>query len=228
MFFVRSKDLVLPQSLRINGRRVAVSFPPDDWAMRGIFAEVLLEDVYGLHRHAGRLRTVLDVGANVGMFCLAARISNPDATIHAYEPNAQLEPYLAAQCAAADATYFIEALATDYGQRSLIETMSSSGYSQTAPGDDIPAVPLALAVERLGGWVDFAKIDCEGAEWELFADEEPWRSIGAVSMEFHLTEGMPRDEAVRALTSLGFTIDKFHAMSNDTGIVLASREEQNA
>jgi hypothetical protein len=105
----------------------------------------------------------------------------------------------------------------------LVERAASSGYTQTVLGDDVPSVPLALAVERLGGRVDLAKFDCEGAEWELFADEKPWQHIGAVAMEFHLADEMPRDAGTRALSTLGFTIDALHGIDHASGIVLASR-----
>jgi hypothetical protein len=54
-------------------------------------------------------------------------------------------------------------------------------------------------VERLGGSVDLLKLDCEGAEWEIFDDLEPFKAVGMVRMEYHLT---------RPDRSLGWMIDR--------------------
>lgn len=223
IWFFSQKRLRLPQRIRIEGRRQRVSFPAGDWAVPGIFSEVVLEDVYGLRARRGCYRTILDVGANVGAFSLAARIANPDAIIHAYEPNPALEPYLAVNCEAARATFFVEALAGRPGRRGLALEMNSSGYTRTVPGDEIPAVTIATAVGRLGGSIDLAKLDCEGSEWELLQDPAPWARIHAVVMEYHFTDGQTRTDAVDALIQLGYRIERHQHVDHESGILIANR-----
>jgi hypothetical protein len=73
------------------------------------------------------------------------------------------------------------------------------GQCEIAPTGDINLVSLRTAVERLGGSVDLLKLDCEGAEWEIFDDLEPFKAVGMVRMEYHLT---------RPDRSLGWMIDR--------------------
>lgn len=82
-------------------------------------------------------------------------------------------------------------------------------------------VPLAEVVERLGGRIDLAKIDCEGAEWEMFQAAEPWRRIADVRMEYHLW-GPPcfRGEVEQIFSELGFDI-YFHNSAGEWGTVWA-------
>jgi FkbM family methyltransferase len=222
-FFLRHRDIELPSTMRIEGERRPISVPPDDWAVPGIFTEVLLEDVYRLRGRDGNLRTIADVGANVGAFALAARQTNRGAEIHAYEPNPRLEQYLAVQCRAARARYFLEAVAGDASGRALEESSDSSGYTRTVPGADVPSVTLATVVERMGGHIDLLKLDCEGAEWELFADSAPWAAISAVAMEYHLVPGETPDSVRATFERLGFTVNELRRLDDATGMLTASR-----
>src|SRR3954467_5159687 len=86
-FFLRHRDMRIPKTLRIGGEHRPIRVPEGDWAVPGIFVEVLLEDVYGLRGRGEPMRAILDVGANIGAFPLAARLRHRDATIHCYEPN---------------------------------------------------------------------------------------------------------------------------------------------
>ena len=80
--------------LRVAGRRVQLSVPPAEQAVQlHEFHRIVIEDCYRLSK-IGRARTVLDIGANIGLFAIAARHRFPRATIHCYEPNRSLEPYL--------------------------------------------------------------------------------------------------------------------------------------
>lgn len=97
----RTENLRIPKSVLIGTRRHRMSLP-EERGVRTDFAEILLSDIYGLERR-GRdvFSTVLDIGANVGLFALAARKIHRHALIHTYEPNTALEPYLTVQLAAA-------------------------------------------------------------------------------------------------------------------------------
>ena len=77
------------------------------------------------------------------------------------------------------------------------------GQCKVAPAGDISLVSLRTAVERLGGAVDLLKLDCEGAEWEMFDDLEPFKAVRMVRMEYHLT---------RPDRSLGWMIDRLESV----------------
>jgi FkbM family methyltransferase len=225
----RTRTFKLPRSLILNGERQPIHIP-DDRFTRLVFLEVLIADCYRLGDVPEPVRTVLDVGANVGLFCLAARNAYPDARIHAYEPNPDLEQYLRAQATVARCDYFMEAVGLDEG-RVTLEFSDNAGLtrSRSATTGTTPRVGFRKAIDRIGGNVDLAKVDCEGAEWEFLADREAWERVRNVTMEYHLLDEPERrshDDIRRALSDLGFTVkdqDRFH---DSTGLIFASREDR--
>ncbi|MGB8687305.1 MAG: FkbM family methyltransferase [Microcoleus sp.] len=121
---------------------------------------------------------IIDVGANVGLFSIAARNRFTQAIIHAYEPNPNLESYLKHQSEIANFEYFMEAVGVQDGKVTLdIREVSGKTRSTVSESGDIPMVSLKRAIERIGGRVDLAKVDCEGAEWLLFEDTDTWQLV---------------------------------------------------
>src|SRR5262249_39690436 len=151
------------------------------------FLDILLDDCYGLGMIGGRVATVLDIGAHVGLFGIAARNAFPRAVIHAYEPNPLVEPYLKAQAQAADFQYFMCAAGLEDGTFSLdVHEDSVRTRSRSDPAGSVPQVPFQEMLARLGGEADLLKLDCEGAEWLLFEDRPTWQHVRNLSMEYHL------------------------------------------
>jgi FkbM family methyltransferase len=215
----------LPNRMWIGRHRVNVMFP-NEAGVREAFVEVILSDVYGLDRpRSGACSTVLDIGANVGIFCLAARKVHPAALIHAYEPNSDLEPYLTAQVAATNAQWFREAVGAAEGRGSLQTAIGESVLTRVVsdPSGTVPVVSLSAAVERLGR-VDFAKIDCEGSEWALFDDPSPWQLIRELAVEYHQRGALGEDAALARLRELGFTPWRVSpGPAPGYGVILATR-----
>jgi len=202
----RSEDFSLPNSILLNGKQVPVQFP-DERGVKVAFAELIFGDCYGLEKVKIPATTVLDIGANVGIFAVAARKAFPDAVIHSYEPNPHLEKYLKVQAKAADSRYFMEAVETEDCHVNLeVHEESVLTTSTLDENSTIPAIAFRKAVGRLGGSVDFAKIDCEGAEWRLWQDHAAWQNVKRLSAEYHLHSGHTHDEAHAVVTGLGFQI----------------------
>ena len=187
------------------------------------FADIFLDDCYGLGRWGRPVRTILDVGANVGLFSLAARLRYPDALIHAYEPDVRLGEYLIAQANVGRFEVDFSAIGRDAGFARLDRSADSVlNRAVTDASGDIPQVAFSEAVARLGGRVDLVKMDCEGAEWEILADAPAWRNVRAVAMEYHLTGGRKHADPAHVMASLGFEVLE-HFPSEGCGIVLARR-----
>jgi FkbM family methyltransferase len=184
----------------------------------------LVEDGYGLEEFRESPSAILDIGANQGFFALAARNFFSDATIHCYEPNLRILPILEKNAEAVRAHVFREAVGAAAGTVFLEESGDSNQArtSSLANGMAVPQVSLRTAVERLGGRIDLAKIDCEGAEWEMFADPEPWKSIRNLRMEYHLMDRREFSEVHARLCSFDFEIFH-HEPSGDWGTVWARR-----
>ena len=75
----------MPETIRLHGRRLTLSIPKEV-GPRLDFINLALDDEYGLRQLPFQPRTILDVGANFGLFSLLAAHYFPKAAIHAYEP----------------------------------------------------------------------------------------------------------------------------------------------
>lgn len=224
--FDRSASFRLPKSVSLNGTPQAIHLP-EEIGVKVAFIELLLDDCYGCHqlqKSGETIKTVLDIGANVGLFGLAARCAFPDATIHSYEPNAMLAPYLVVQASVAKFEYFLEAVGSEGGTVSLAMNADSVlTRAVEAASGDVPRTAFREAIRRMGGEVDFLKMDCEGAEWDIFNDRESWRQVKHLAMEYHLFENKQTEQRVKAcVEGLGFHILKFQPAGN-SGLLTAMR-----
>ncbi|PSB42964.1 FkbM family methyltransferase, partial [filamentous cyanobacterium Phorm 6] len=206
--FNRVANFNLPQDLIVLGKRQNVNLPSEK-GMDGEFIEVLLDDCYGVEQLDPSLIKVIDIGANVGLFAIAARNRFPQAIIHVYEPNPNLETYLKNQSQIANFQYFMEAVGTGDGKVVLdIREVSGKSRSRVSESGDIPMISWKRAIERIGGSVDLAKVDCEGAEWLLFEDRDTWQLVQNLSLEYHLWSGHTHAETRQVIENLGFRVRK--------------------
>jgi FkbM family methyltransferase len=218
--FVRRARFRVPGEINLNGVMRKLKFP-DEGGIKNDFLACFIEDVYGLRESGVRVRTILDIGANVGFFSVAARSYCPNAQIHAYEPNQAVILALANQSALAEFQYFCEAIGSRSGRVSIIER-GDSNQTRTCVSEEgsTPQVSLEQAIDRIGGFVDLAKIDCEGAEWDLFRASESWKKIRHVRMEYHLWGEHSFSEVSENLNRLGFKIVR-HTPSSEWGLLWA-------
>jgi FkbM family methyltransferase len=202
--FVRARWFKMPQKIKAVGKSVALHFPPDH-SVSSDFLACCINNDYGLRRRLKNVETILDIGANVGFFSVAARSHYPRATIHAYEPNRRVLPFLRSNTAPLGIDIYPEAVGAHSGYVSMLDIGDSNQARTLSNGDgDILQVSLDTAVERLGGTVDLLKLDCEGAEWDMFRSESPWLRIRNVRMEYHLFHGESVQDVEQALSGLGF------------------------
>lgn len=199
---------------------------PDEPCQRVAFVELLLDDCYHLRPLAGRakIRTIVDIGANVGLFGLAARAVFPEASIHAYEPNPAVEPALAQQARIADLEYFLEAVGRDAGFASLQVDRQASVLTRARPDPtaSTPQIAFSDALQRIGGRADLVKLDCEGAEWDILQDHQSWRRVDFLTMEYHLGADQTHDLIVSVLGRMGFAVHA-HQPATNFGLVFAER-----
>jgi FkbM family methyltransferase len=204
--FVRARWFKMPRRVRIAGRRIELHYPPEI-GVETDFISCFVRNDYGLRRRIQEVRTILDIGANVGFFSLAAKGYYPYATIHAYEPNPRILPFLRANVSELEIGVYDEAVGSRDGFTNMVDN-GPSNQARTCTGEDgeIRVVSLDKAIQRLGGWVDLLKLDCEGAEWDLFQIRDCWQRIGNVRMEYHLFHGETFQQVADALRSLGFAV----------------------
>lgn len=220
--FDRCSTFHLPEQIVINGRRHRLSLPNEN-GVKVAFIDLLLDDCYGCKRISEPVKTVLDIGANVGLFGIAARAVFPDAIIHVYEPNPNLESYLEEQAKAGRFNYFKEAVGLDNGKVSLDYNEDSvQTRSLNDAAGNIPQIAFREAINQLGSSVDLVKMDCEGAEWELLQDTESWSRVRHLSMEYHLWSDHTEKEVLDKVRKLGFRIVN-HTPMGEFGLIIATR-----
>jgi FkbM family methyltransferase len=223
--FVRALGFSLPQQIVINKVNVTIRSPNDGGSVTD-FIGVFLHDGYALERitsMADPVRSIVDIGANVGWFSLAARATNPSAQIAAYEPNREVIPFLEGHTERLNIRIFAEAVGAKEGFVSLTSGVPSNQVRVVGHGE-VPKVSLRTVLERAGGTIDILKIDCEGAEWEMFDDQEPWRNIEWVTMEYHLwaKPGATHEHVPSIMQQLGYHV-LCQKPDQEWGLLLARR-----
>ena len=92
--FFRNKTFDVPRSILISNQRFSLSLPKES-GVTELFRDIVLDDEYWLHSlPVNQIKNILDVGANVGLFSVAAKVRFPQACIHAYEPNLDVKKHL--------------------------------------------------------------------------------------------------------------------------------------
>jgi FkbM family methyltransferase len=114
---------------------------------------------------------VLDIGANVGAFCI--RAARQARFVTAVEP--------------VTASILSENIQANNAAIRIIEAGLGDGTTAVCTWDDqfvqVPVYPLGTLI-RMAGGCDFLKCDCEGAEWQIQPFE--LEGIRRIEMELHL------------------------------------------
>jgi FkbM family methyltransferase len=164
------------------------------------------------------VRSVLDLGANIGVASAFFGTLFPEARFACVEPvpdnvsllhrNAALNhlsvEIFAAAAGAADGQIEME-ISSDPRQSAAMEKHFTplSGQRVTVPLLSVPTILKKL------GWsaVDLLKVDIEGGEVQLFAGNPPWlAAVGAIIGEGHLGFGYDIDRAHADLAPAGFRV----------------------
>jgi FkbM family methyltransferase len=205
--FVGTTHTQLPSHLRLFNKKIPLTYPNDPTLISD-FIGVFLDDDYGLRTARYRINTVVDVGANIGLFSLWARHHFPEASIHAYEPNKEIcNLYTAANLKDAKIVLFNEGVSGEDSMGRLV-TSGSSRYTATTKDSKggIKLTGIESVIGRLGGEIDLLKLDCEGAEWDIFLRIGAFRRIRQIRMEYHLGEGHDLTIFKKSVSDLGFHI----------------------
>ena len=139
---------------------------------------------------------VIDIGANVGAFCIrAARVAG---RVMAVEP--VMTSRLRENILLNNADIRVLAAGLGDGTPALCTWDDTSAV--------VPTYPLAALVEMAGG-CDFLKCDCEGAEWQIAPPD--LAGIRRIEMELHLPpiSGPPSQALLDYITrNYDFTLER--------------------
>lgn len=185
-----------------EGHHAAIS-PPPDWRMMrgphelGMWAEVSLRNEYRLPPSFEPDDVVIDVGAHVGTFTVEC-LKRGCGLVIAFEPDPQNFEDLAANTRGwADRVVLIKAAA--WNRHDILNFARPGGAYHTGGGalivdgpleaeQRVPAVPMWDVCRSIIGPtrpIRFLKLDCEGAEWSLLADEAHLRTVQQLGGEWH-------------------------------------------
>jgi FkbM family methyltransferase len=207
-----------------------------------IFNEVFVEQCYtksGFY-HPKSGDTVLDLGANIGLFALFLQWKARDTRVHCFEPAVETRGRLQQNVRAnglekcvsvypfavsdhSHVSYLKQARKT--GVRSLFENNHYNGAGEEA----VNCVSLNQVLALCGvGQVDFLKVDVEGAEIEVFegAQSDTLDRIRRVALEFHDAFRPGCCERVtKILSANGFRFLEvdYQRGYRDRGVIRASR-----
>ena len=100
------------------------------------FMDILLDSECWLELiPKSRIRTVLDIGAKIGVLSLAARIRFPHSSTHAYEPNVEVKPNPDHQISTFDFTAIYDAVEIKDGRESLVANPGCDTSARVNPPD---------------------------------------------------------------------------------------------
>lgn len=162
--------------------------------VRFLLNEIYLDRVYDVPGvDFPTCRSILDLGANMGVFALYAAARAPGATVYCLEPAAQSFAILERNIRQnnVQAKLFRLAVAATCGAGHLSVVGTSAGYAlgPAGPGmEQVECVDLEKVFELTGVEAfDFVKMDVEGAERDILTrcSDELLSRINALVIEWH-------------------------------------------
>jgi FkbM family methyltransferase len=166
-----------------NGPRFSIR---DALSAAHTFREIFLNGDYDVP-YISSARTVVDLGANIGLFSYFASLKSPDAVIHAFEADPDTFAVLEKNLSAVQNNHFLPVNLAAGSEAGTIDFYSStvSGWSsrypvlgaQEARHIKVPSVRLSDYLREKGVTaVDVLKVDVEGAEYDiLLGDSDLWK-----------------------------------------------------
>jgi FkbM family methyltransferase len=207
---------------RINGIERMVRGP----ACLSMLLEIVCDDVYGVNK-CSDLGTVIDVGANIGVFCLQVHSRFPDARIIAIEPSATNRDYLI-QNVSDFATIFPYAIADADGAARLATGGDGTAYhlSEANPigqTEEVATITLETLIAKVGGPIHLLKSDCEGGEYAIFRSDA-LRHVNRIVAELHTCAAGNPAAGLAQLRERGFQIERWRPFPDGlAGIVWATQ-----
>ena len=187
-------------------------------------------------------KTIVDAGANIGMFSVWAGRQLPQARILALEPfpetfaRLQYNLRLNQLQRRVDAVQF--ALCAESGERAM-PAASESQRRTLVPADrkcaddrvvSVPSISLPELMDRYElNQIDLLKMDIEGSEWEvlLSTPASVFRSIRRIQFEYHEVHarfGYTKAALFEHLRDAGYRLTFCHEDGQRTGIAIVEQE----
>jgi FkbM family methyltransferase len=193
-------NFVMPVTYRLWGGGTIRIRPTD----RCAFNDVFIFRHYDAPIPWDTVQKVVDIGANIGAYTLFAQKKANKAAITAVEPDPDNFELLKRN-APAGITCIKAAVGGEQKQVVLHKAEKAGEHSLYGSGEGI-AVDMITLHQFLP--CDVLKLDCEGAEYEIFRSlsDEELRTIRFILIELHTVEGESRDALKERLMKAGFRL----------------------
>src|ERR1017187_517440 len=208
---------------------------------RSIVWEVFLKDNYRTERIEGRLTCVVDIGAQIGLFSL--KMAPRAERLLTFEPEPENFKLLSRNLSGPSHQHvetFNKAVANRAGTLRLYMAPSNPGAHTAFPAEtsaveeyqEVEAVRLPDILDaRKISHIDYLKLDCEGAEYEIMASLVEWGldRISYIGMEYHpVKDASPETHSGEAIEKLlcqhGFAVLRLPQKRHpDIGMLYAER-----
>lgn len=209
-----------------------------------VIEEVLLDQDYKICKKIIKEAhdPIVDIGAHIGTFAFFVRSLNHSAPIFAFEPASDNVEVLEANIetnklknisvfhnAVAGATENVYLnLSSNNHNNSLCEPYAKDAKkSKVIAGVSLDDLVKSNNLEKIA----LLKIDCEGAEYDIFENtsKDTFEKIHAIFMEYHEHFGRSHKELVEIFEKNGFTIRNIQPSkySDTLGTMLAVRGKSN-
>jgi len=201
--------------------------------LAGTIAVVFLRREYG---SLNNLRTIVDIGANMGAFTIYSAGLSRYARIYCYEPEEKNFLFLRCNIEAnslSNRVYtFRTAVASCEGRRNIM--LGSSPVHSFFTNNEgmeyqmVSCTTLSKIIESQGlEVIDLLKINCEGTEYEIFenCERDIFERIINIRLEYHNIDSDRRNGEYLSslLKSKGYEIQRFSKYREISGFIWARR-----
>ncbi|MCI0746941.1 MAG: FkbM family methyltransferase [Verrucomicrobia subdivision 3 bacterium] len=189
--------------------------------------EIVHDDIYGLRKLRGPVRTVIDIGANIGVFSIFAKLLFPNAKVIAVEPGESAFRFLSCNVSTLGIEQEACAIGAKNGPGSLIVadelTRAKLSDGESAGSQKCRIITFESLVERLNAPVDVLKLDCEGAEYDVLQSPAV-EFVRRIRAELHTCNKGNPGLGLQQLRNCGFIVTKWAPFpGGGAGIVWADR-----
>ncbi|QYO66338.1 FkbM family methyltransferase [Leptolyngbya sp. 7M] len=178
--------------------------------------------------------SVVDIGANIGVFSLYAASAARNVRVRAFEPFPTNSEYFSRnrdESGAENVELITAAVADSEGTRILQVEDSWILHSLAEKGSSVGGIEVACVslAEALNGIerCHLLKIDCEGGEYEILysAAPETLAKIDRIVCEFNIgqSDGENGEQLAHFLVSHGFHIESVRTLDESAGFICAKR-----